>query len=145
MLIIIKLYFITIRMSGEENSILSDESIRNDENEGCKLPKSYVDQITLELLLNKSTYQKYLSKTDPDKHHQHQEFIKKLKGFKPNILDITEDMIDHQNHKYTNELTDAFDSYARAVIKYLEVESSKQQNDDEDVLFPPENIKYNFR
>ena len=140
-------------MSVEENSILSDDSIKNvfnerpgtDEIEGCKQPKSYVDQITLELLLNKSTYQKYLSKTDPDKHHQYQEFIKKLKGFKPNILDITEDMIDHQNHKYTNELTDAFDSYARAVIKYLEIESSKQQNDDEDVLFPPENIKYNFR
>jgi hypothetical protein len=125
-------------MSDEENSILSEDSLP---------PKSnpYIDKITLELLLNKSAYQKYLSKTDPEKHNEYQEFIKKTKRFRSNILEITENLIDHEKHQYTNEVTDAFSTYMHALIKYLEIELSNQQNGDEDVLFPPENIKYNFR
>ena len=133
-------------MSEEENSILSDESIK-ESTSASSPPKTnpYIDKITLELLLNKSAYQKYLSKTDPEKHNEHQEFIKKTKRFRSNILEITENLIDHQKHQYTNEVTDAFNTYMHALIKYLEIELSNQQNGDEDVLFPPENIKYNFR
>lgn len=133
-------------MSEEENSILSDESAK-ESNSSCSPPKTnpYIDKITLELLLNKSAYQKYLSKTDPEKHNEYQEFIKKTKRFRSNILEITENLIDHQKHQYTNEVTDAFSTYMHALIKYVEIELSNQQNGDEDVLFPPENIKYNFR
>jgi F0F1-type ATP synthase membrane subunit b/b' len=125
-------------MSDEKNSILLEDG---------SPPKSnpYIDKITLELLLNKSAYQKYLSKTDPEKHNEYQEFIKKTKRFRSNILEITENLIDHEKHQYTNEVTDAFGAYMHALIKYLEIELSNQQNGDEDVLFPPENIKYNFR
>lgn len=126
-------------MSEEENSILSEEPIQQLKG------NAYIDKITLELLLNKSAYQKYLSKTDPEKHNQQQEFIKKMRGFRSHILEITENMIDNQKHQYTNEVSDAFDVYMHSLIKYLEIELSNQQNDDEDVLFPPENIKYNFR
>jgi len=126
-----------VRMSDEENSILSEEPVHQ--------PKSYIDKITLELLLNKSAYQKYLSKTDPDKHNEYQEFVKKMREFKSNILEMTENLIDCQKNNYTNEVSNAFDNYIRALIKYLEIELSNQQNGDEDVLFPPENIKYNFR
>jgi hypothetical protein len=125
-------------MSEEENSILSDSP-----------PKGhpYIDQITLELLLNKSAYQKYLSKTDPEKHNEYQEFVKKIRRFKTNILEMTENMIDSQKHQYTNEVSDAFDNYVRALVKHIEIEMSNRpnENDDEDVLFPPENIKYKFR
>jgi hypothetical protein len=124
-------------MSEEENSILSNSPPKGN---------PYIDKITLELLLNKSAYQKYLSKTDPEKHNEYQEFIKKMKGFRSNILEITENLIDHQKNQYTNEVSDAFDNYMRAVIKYLEIELANQQNDDDDdILFPPENIKYKFR
>lgn len=123
-------------MSKEENSILSDSPPNG---------QPYVDKITLELLLNKSAYQKYLSKTDPEKHNQQQEFIKKIRGFKYNILEMTENMIDYQKHQYTNEVSDAFTNYTCALIKYLEIEQSNRPNGDEDVLFPPENIKYKFR
>lgn len=126
-----------INMSKEANSILSEDPVHQ--------PKSYIDKITLELLLNKSAYQKYLSKTNPEKHNEHQEFVKKMRGFKSNILEMTERLIDCQKNNYTNEVSDAFDNYMHALIKHLEIELSNQQNGDEDVLFPPENIKYKFR
>ena len=72
-------YFIRIRMSDDENSILS-EPVRDEIH--IKPPTSFVDKITLELLLNKGTYQKYLSKTDPEKHQYYQEFLKNIEKFR---------------------------------------------------------------
>jgi len=128
-------YFIRIRMSDDENSILS-EPVRDEIH--IKPPTSFVDKITLELLLNKGTYQKYLSKTDPEKHQYYQEFLKNIEKFRTNILEMTEELLENPKLQYTNEISETFDAYIQALIKYLEIEaeSEKHTGDNDDILFP---------
>jgi hypothetical protein len=97
-----------------------------------------VDKITLELLLNKGTYQKYLSKTDPEKHQYYQEFLKNIEKFRTNILEMTEELLENPKLQYTNEISETFDAYIHALIKYLEIEaeSEKHAGDNDDILFP---------
>jgi hypothetical protein len=86
---------------------------------------AFIDKITLELLLNKTSYQKYLSKTDPQKHSERQEFLYKVDKYQDSILSITADLISDTKKQYTIEVSEAFDTYAQTLIKYLEITSSQ--------------------
>ena len=99
---------------------------------------AYVDKVTLELLLNKTNYQKYLSKSDPQKHAEHQEFLSKTADFRDEILEMTTELLDNPKKMYTNEVGDAFDQYVQTMIKYLEIEKANASTteDNGDVLFP---------
>jgi hypothetical protein len=103
----------------------------------------YIDKLTMELLLNKTNYQKYLSKTDPQKHAEHQEFLSKITDFRDGILEMTTELLDNPKKMYTNEVGDAFDQYVQTLIKYLEIEKANAVNsdDDVDVMFPEPTIK----
>ncbi len=98
---------------------------------------TFIDKITMELLLNKTHYQKYLSKTDSKKHAEYQEYLRKLSKFHGSILGITESLLNNPKKTYTNEVGDAFDDYMHTLIKYLEIEEANRDFDqDEDALFP---------
>jgi hypothetical protein len=97
---------------------------------------AYVDKVTLELLLNKTNYQKYLSKTDPQKHAEHQEFLSKTAEFRDEILEMTTELLDNPKKMYTNEVGGAFDQYVQILIKYLEIEKANSTTGEDDVLFP---------
>ncbi len=101
-----------------------DESPRVDE------PPSdnrYVDEITMKLLSNQSSYAKYLSKTDTMKFKEQQQFKVDCSNFKGNILSMTRELLACRNNEYGSDVNDAFDDYARILIRYLEV---KQQSDE---------------
>jgi len=99
---------------------------------------AYVDKVTLELLLNRTNYQKYLSKSDPQKHSDYQEFLYKKTEFRDEILEMTTELLDNPKKMYTNEVGDAFDQYVQTLIKYLEIEraNTEPNDNDDDVLFP---------
>ncbi len=100
-----------------------------------------IDKLTMELLLNKTHYAKYLSKTDPQKHNEYQEFLGKLSTYREDILSMTETLLVNPKKMYTNEVGQAFDNYVHTLIKYLEIEEmnkeSENGNDDPDTLFAP--------
>jgi hypothetical protein len=100
-----------------------------------------IDKLTMELLLNKTHYAKYLSKTDPQKHSEYQEFLRKLSTYREDILTMTETLLCNPKKMYTNEVGQAFDNYVQTLIKYLEIEEmnkeSENGNDDPDTLFAP--------
>jgi len=104
----------------------------------------YIDKLTMELLLNKTNYQKYLQKTDPQKHAEHQEFLSKITDFRDGILEMTTELLDNPKKMYTNEVGDAFDQYVQTLIKYLEIEKANAANseDDVDVMFPEPTHSY---
>jgi heptaprenylglyceryl phosphate synthase len=93
----------------------------------------------MELLLNKTHYAKYLSKTDPQKHSEYQEFLGKLSTYREDILTMTETLLCNPKKMYTNEVGQAFDNYVQTLIKYLEIEEMNKEsvNDDPDTLFAP--------
>jgi len=95
-----------------------------------------IDKLTLELLLNKTHYQKYLSKTDPQKHAEYLDFLDRLARFREPVLEMTTELLDNPKKMYTNEVGDAFDSYVKVLVKYLEIEEANKGDGDDDELFP---------
>ena len=67
------------------------EPLLETSNDGPK--NEYIDKLTMELLLNKNHYSKYLAKTDPKKHDQFQEYKSKLRKYSVEIMDIM-DIVD---------------------------------------------------
>jgi hypothetical protein len=126
-----------------------DVEPNNQSNDGIppSLPENkYIDDLTIQLLLNKTNYAKYLSKTDTQKYEEHQQFVLDCEQYRNPILDMTKHMMRDPTLSYSSEVSDAFNQYARIIIRYLEVKerSDEQQkenghgcsDEEEDVLFP---------
>jgi hypothetical protein len=94
---------------------------------------AYVDKLTLELLLNKTHYQKYLAKTDPQLYAEQQEFLGSCSRFRRQIVDMTARLLDDPKcSQYNSEVCDAFNKYAQTLIRYLEI---KEMSDNAQKLF----------
>ena len=103
-----------------------------------------IDKLTLELLMNKNTYSRYIEKTDPSKHKEEQQFRKKINKYKSRIISLTMKHLDDPNFQINNELSSMISEYARTFIKYFEMndldiscfyDNEKEENDQEDTLF----------
>jgi FtsZ-interacting cell division protein YlmF len=98
----------------------------------------YIDKLTLELLLNKNHYSKYLSKTDPKKYDELKEYKSKLRKYSVDAIDITSQLIENPNMLFNGDVEDAFHNYMKSIFKYFEmkdIEKANEYNNDEDVLF----------
>jgi len=106
------------------------------------LEMDHIDKFTLECLMNKSQYSKYLSKTDPKKYNQRTEYYIKLDKYREPIMKRIDEMIDG-NSEIKNEITERFHDLMHSFITYFdnkELEENADNNynkkeDDEDVLF----------
>ena len=140
----------TIRFINNENiSDYEDEGEKEEkEEEGEEVSKplitpptnTMIDKLTLEIMGNKNKYKKYLSKTDPHKYQEIQEYTMKLKQYETDILPIIHEYIHCPNKQITTDLDEAFEHFAKSCIKYLEMkefEKYGEPNDkSEDILFP---------
>ena len=107
-----------------------------------------IDKLTLELLMNKNTYNRYIEKTDPIKHKEEQEFRRKLKKYKSRIIQMTMKFLDDPDFQVNNELNDMFSEYSKTFVKYFEMNdlevscfygSTKEQDDE--VMFEPSKME----
>lgn len=103
-----------------------------------------IDKLTLELLINKQHYSKYLSKTDPKKHDEYKEYKSKLRKNSVDIIDITSQLIENPKTMFSSEIEETFDAYVKSIFKYFEIKELEKaneynndyyKNDDEDVMF----------
>jgi hypothetical protein len=104
-----------------------------------------IDKLTLELLMNKNTYSRYIEKTDPSKHKEEQQFRKKINKYKARMISLTIKHLDDPNFQINNELSSMIYEYARTFIKYFEMNDleiscfySNEKDEDaeaEDTLF----------
>ena len=109
----------------------TDESVKPMTNE-------FVDKVTLELLMNKNHYSRYLSQTDPKKHQEHLNHLEKIRKYRSKIMNVTTDFLNNPEHQITTEVNDAFDHYVRTLIHHYEckeMENHEESNHDEDMLF----------
>jgi len=107
---------------------------------------SFIDKMSLQFLLNKTHYQKYLAKTDPQLYAEKQDFLESCSRYRRPIVDMTDQLLDNPDcPHYSREVCDAFDKYAQTLIRYLEVKerSDNAQKafhlddaDEDDTLFP---------
>ena len=122
-----------------ENIIDNNRMDKNNEN-------SDINKLTLELLINKNQYNKYLSKNDPIQYKKQQEYFDKIYKYRNKILDLTNNLIQDPKIQLNNELNEIFHNYIKTCIQYfemkeLEINSEKKYNgdykhdDDDDILF----------
>jgi hypothetical protein len=108
-----------------------------------------VDELTMKLLSNKTNYAKYLAMTDTRKHEERQQFIQDCRAYKEDMIDMTRRMCKNEDVEYSSDVTDAFDEYARTLIRYIEVKRRSDElqreydqtantsiDDEEDTMFP---------
>lgn len=110
-----------------------------------------ISQFTMEMFMNKNTYNRYIEKTDPNKHQDHKKFIRKTELYRDRIIKITMDYLNNPDMQVTIEMNDMFSDYCKTCIKYFELkdleESSGdnyQKGNDEDVMFDPDEMTEDF-
>ena len=103
-----------------------------------------IDKLTLELLINKQHYSKYLSKTNPKKHDEYKEYKSKLRKYSVDIVDITSQLIENPKTMFSAEIKETFDAYVKSIFKHFELKELEKsneynydnnKNEDEDVMF----------
>lgn len=120
------------------------------ENQYQEKTQKSIDQLTMELLLNKTQYQKYLAKTDAQKHAEYCEFLDNCSKYRQSILTMTTDLLDKgcESNLYSQEVQTAFEEYTKTIIRFLEIQNAinsrwsnqrgyQDEDEDEDVMFPP--------
>ena len=118
-----------------------NEKTKDNENTDQPLPKNNaeIDKLTLELLLNKNHYSKYLSKNDPKKYDEFREFKSKLRKYSIDIVDITSQLIENPKKPFSSDIEHSFLTYVKSIFRHLELKkmenSGSQHEDDDDVLF----------
>lgn len=110
-----------------------------------KSTSEYIDKITLELLINKNQYNKYIASVDPEKHKKITEFSDKLAKYSEQILSLTEQYCSNPKTQKTTEMDETFVTYAKTCFRYFEMKELEGDPDTErgrygqceDVLFEP--------
>ena len=103
-------------------------------------PKNeYIDEITLQLLINKQCKSKYLMQHHPDKYKEDEEYKEKIAYYKTDIENIFDDYLNIKSHQVSSNLDEAFDIFIRACLKHFEIKEVEQENtynnDDNEILF----------
>lgn len=119
---------------------LEDNTTQNDEPNN-----EFIDNITLELLMNKGQYNKYISKKHPEKYEKVKELQEKIYKYKYDIIDLTKELLENPEKEITNEVNDIFEAYAKKLIHYFEMKELETGNlftprpynndDDDDMMF----------
>jgi hypothetical protein len=108
-------------------------------------PLSTTDKLTLELLMNKTHYKKYIEKNEPIRFIEQQAKITELTMYKSDIISITNMLIDEPNTQTNYEINELFNEYTKALIQYIKHKNNETNenhhstyndyDDDDDVLF----------
>lgn len=116
-----------------------DHDISNNE-----IPRNeYIDKITMELLMSKPKYNKYLESKDPEKHAKRSLYKKEVFKYRTVIQDIIDEEfnnISSETNGRSVEMKRLFDNFTKECIKYikmkeLEIENPFHYNDDNETIF----------
>ena len=105
-------------------------------------PSQDIDKLTLELLINKNQYKKYLSKTDPEKFKTNQQHLEKINKYRGKIMTMFSQLLDNPEKQITTSINEDFDHFVKTCICHFEMKEIEKQDsysyekdDDEDMLF----------
>jgi hypothetical protein len=132
----------------EETVIISKEQEDSTEKSTEQFEKNeFVDKLTLELLMNKNHYQRYISQTNPKRYAEIQEYHDNIELYREQIDNLTNDMLNDPQKQITTDVNEAFENYMKTLIKYFQMKklegggggskksSGYDEDDDDEVLF----------
>lgn len=85
-----------------------------------------IDKLTLELLVNKRKYKKYLAKTDPRKYVEIERNVEKYNKYKRDIQTLTHQLLEQNQYVHSSdvciskEISDVFDTYIHLCVAHFE-------------------------
>jgi hypothetical protein len=99
-----------------------------------------IDKLTLELLINKNQYRKFLAKTDPSKSKEYEDYLEQLNQYKESILTMTNDLLENPALQISTEINEIFETYVKTIIRYLQMKEMEDKHEysyehDEHTLF----------
>jgi hypothetical protein len=121
-----------------------ENTIDNTSTDDPLVQSEWCNKLTLELLLNKNHYDKYLSKNDPKKYDEYREYKAKLNKYEMEIIDITGQLLENPEKGFSKQIEETFEPYMKSIIKYLEVKALEnpeghiyghENDDDSDTMF----------
>ena len=88
----------------------------------------YIDDLTMQLLTNQTTYAKYVTKTGELAREEKARFQEDCQTWKSDIVSITRKLCNQEGgHHYGSDIIDSFDVYVRNIVRYLE---TKKRSDE---------------
>lgn len=100
-----------------------------------------IDKMTMELLMNKSKYNKYIAKNDPKKYDEQQKEIEKIHKYANRIRMLTQELLEDPHKPVQNNVNECFMNYVKSCIYHFETkdyekkgekDSYEKDDDDED-------------
>lgn len=107
-------------------------------------PESNINQITLECLLNKNCYNKYLMNHDKAKYDEMEHHFSRIKKHREKLTTIFKNYLDDKDYQVNSTLDELFSNFVKAAIQHIEFKESENNNkyyenhdepEDEDTLF----------
>ena len=99
---------------------------------------SFVDKLTMEYMMNRTHYKKYLAKTDSNKYQRLNEQLLYIQSHEEDIEEITsnllQDFIRHGNFtKYNTIINTAFEEFLYTCVGYIKDTEYNNKNTDENI------------
>ena len=100
-----------------------------------------IDKLTLELLINKNQYNKYLSQTNPEKYKQHREHLDKIAKYRDKIHSMFSQLLENPEKQITTKINESFDHFVRTCINHFEMKeldyqtSHEKEVEDDNTMF----------
>ena len=82
--------------------------------------------------MNKKQYHKYVSKTDPKKHEEHQEYLSNIAKYEPRIVSMTKELLKNPDHPITTDVNEAFENYIQTCIRYFRMKEWEKTTESDD-------------
>lgn len=84
-----------------------------------------VDKLTMEYMMNRSHYKKYLAKTDTNRFQETQEMIQQVREMHESIVQVVDelltDFIQHGNFtKHNTQVNRSFETFLKECIRYIQ-------------------------
>ena len=127
--------------SGSDNvtdRVSSEEATVPCRNESTLPTNSFVDKLTMEYMMNRTHYKKYLAKTDTNKYQRLNEQLLYIQAHEEDIEEITtnllQDFIRHGNFtKYNTIINTAFEEFLYSCVGYIKDVEDNNKNTDETI------------
>lgn len=110
---------------------MSDSEEPNDPTElPIQEPMNSIDKLTLELLINKSQYKKYVQKNDPAKYSENQMYLGKMDRYRYKIEQMFSSLLENPDQQITTDINRDFTYFVKTCIQYFELKDMENMAED---------------
>ena len=103
---------------------------------------SEFDKLTLQMFCNKSQYNKYLAKADPQQYSENQEYLDKIAQNQRKLMTMFSTLLENPEKQISTAVNESFDHFIKTCLQHFDYEKlagpekdSYENDDPSDTLF----------